>query len=53
MITIELDETERETYLNEIKRISKFHPDPHAYYNERKRAAHDNVKHKFNKNDLF
>lgn len=53
LIEIEIETTEREVYLAEIQRLSKFHDDPHAYYNERKRAAHDKVQHKSNLKDLF
>lgn len=44
---------EVEEYAKEIERLSKLHPNPLEYYNERRRHAHDNVKHKSNKNDIF
>lgn len=40
-------------YRAEILRLSKLHHDPYSHYVERRRAEHDAVKHKGNKNDKF
>lgn len=45
--------SEKAEYLKEIERLSKFHEDPHSYFNEVRIQAHDNVKHKSNQNDTF
>lgn len=45
--------SEREAYFEELARLSKVHPEPAEYYNERRRYAHDNVRHKSNQFDKF
>lgn len=42
-----------EAYNAEIERLAKFHPDPHAHYEERIRASHDAVTSKINDNNKF
>lgn len=44
---------ERDIYLKEIERISKYHPDPTSHYIERRHHAHDNIKHKSNLRNKF
>lgn len=42
--------SEKAEYLKEIERLKKFHADPHAYFNERKKHAHERVRHKSEQN---
>lgn len=51
IVEVEIPESERAKYLKEIERLKKFHEDPHAYYNEMRKVAHDKVKHKSNQFD--
>lgn len=45
--------SEREAYLKEIKRLSKFVSNPHEHYLERVVAEEKAIKHKHNKKDKF
>lgn len=45
--------SERQVYFEELARLSKLHPEPADYYNERKRYAHDQVRDKSNQYDQF
>lgn len=43
--------SEVKVYYDELEKLSHHHSDPHAYYNEQRRHAHDSVKHKSNSKD--
>lgn len=47
------DHSEVVEYREAIERLRKFSDDPHSYYNESRRKAHDDIKHKSNELNKF
>lgn len=47
------DHSEVKEYRDEIERLRQFHSDPHHYYNEARRNAHDSILHKSNELNKF
>lgn len=43
---MELSEQFENTYIREIERLAGLHPEPVAYYNERRKNHHDNIRKK-------
>lgn len=53
LMKINYDAISTDLYWKEIERLSKFHPNPEAYYDEQARAAHESIHSKINLHDKF